>query len=500
MKNLKCAECGGSGKVPCKSCLGTGKVAVVCHSCNGSRKNYVKCSSCTNGYVIDPDDDRKVKCQKCHGSGKIENGNCPSCDGSGKEMSNCPECNGDGKLTCSLCGGNGVATAQVILNDAAVFNQQTGEFFEAECDSRYPWEDDGVWWFDVLKDAAIAGDSVAAWACLHANGPWDSDAFEDTEENAEITEKMRELALNTEFSKRETFREAKEKVSNGDPGAVALLMKLSSRDFPLAYALLAIITHIGLFGVQRDDEKAIDYCRKCIGAKFPTEIPGLTKGYLRRLESFANSLPVAAQNNVSAMMIVAKTLNTLWWSTGCRDMVASRVCEWCQRIVASSSSSDLEKGGKIRLELEKLAEDSCQESVTQKVTELLQGGETEKNDAANSVADSLPQQSAGAQAKPQAAKENEDDENDDDDNDDESTSIDIDPSNRKKRFVFVFLGLFLGLLGLHFVYAKRWGLLLLHIVFVCATLAFPLCAVLCLSTWLGGTFFVKKDGSGNRMA
>lgn len=73
-------------------------------------------------------------------------------------------------------------------------------------------------------------------------------------------------------------------------------------------------------------------------------------------------------------------------------------------------------------------------------------------------------------------------------------------ASTKRRWIYICLGIFLGWMGVHFLYAKRWGLLLLHIAFVCATVAFPLCAVLCLSTWLGGTFFIKKDGSGNRMA
>jgi len=492
METLKCAECGGSGKVPCSSCSGSGHVNVTCHVCNGSKKEYAKCLSCTDGFVIDPDDDRKVKCPKCHGSGRIETGACKNCGGSGKEIVNCPECSGRGNVTCAICGGSGVANAQMILNDAKIFNRQTGDFFEEACDSRYPCEDDQVWWFDVLKDAAIAGDADAAWACLHAVEAWDS--VDDTEENANLTEKLEEIALDTVFAKNEKFCEAKEKLRSGDPESISLLKQIAKREFPPAYALLAMITHVGLLGVQRDDGEAIDYCRKCIGVKFPLEIPTLTKGYLLRLESFVKALPVAAQNDVPAMLTIANALDRLRLPTD-GNIVDSVVSEWCQKIVAHSSPDDLNKGGKIRSELEKFAADS-REAVTKVVMELLQGGKSKGNEPPLDPG-VVVRKSAGSDSCNRPVNTKPTDETDVDG--DDLTSISINPVKAKKRITFIILGLLLGWLGFHFVYAKRWVLFALHLSFIAMSVMFPACAVFVLITWLGGAFLVKKDGSGQRM-
>lgn len=72
-------------------------------------------------------------------------------------------------------------------------------------------------------------------------------------------------------------------------------------------------------------------------------------------------------------------------------------------------------------------------------------------------------------------------------------------SSAKSRKVFMFIGLFLGIFGLHLAYARRWKLFLLHWVGLLASPAIPLAAAAPMALWLGGTFFIKKDGKGNRM-
>ena len=110
-------------------------------------------------------------------------------------------------------------------------------------------------------------------------------------------------------------------------------------------------------------------------------------------------------------------------------------------------------------------------------------------------------------------------------------------SGAKKRSKFVVLGLFLGFVGAHLAYAKRWGLFLL--LWACLVTTIVLadsdsdsrkherldaqvqvvsdpnarqtdkspsvaltgvgCTLTWLALWLGGAIFIKKDGNGNRM-
>lgn len=102
-------------------------------------------------------------------------------------------------------------------------------------------------------------------------------------------------------------------------------------------------------------------------------------------------------------------------------------------------------------------------------------------------------------------------------------------TSTKKRWKFVLLGLFFGWFGAHYMYAKRWLMLLLTIGGFATGVVMmdksesnrkeepaqtetkgdtskgngdaigALCLVLWLVMWLGGALFVKKDGKGNRM-
>ena len=79
------------------------------------------------------------------------------------------------------------------------------------------------------------------------------------------------------------------------------------------------------------------------------------------------------------------------------------------------------------------------------------------------------------------------------------------PSYRPKRKWFVAIGLIGGILGLHYLYAKRWFLFLMNLAtFVTINnikeSSFAWCVLgAWLMLWLGGTTFIKKDGNGNTM-
>ena len=89
----------------------------------------------------------------------------------------------------------------------------------------------------------------------------------------------------------------------------------------------------------------------------------------------------------------------------------------------------------------------------------------------------------------------------------------------KKRWIFVLMGLFFGVLGLHFLYARRkgwfvfyWLMLIAHIAqtklqtvkeflagFSPALATTPVFILTAAIVLIGSIFFMKKDGAGNRM-
>lgn len=91
-----------------------------------------------------------------------------------------------------------------------------------------------------------------------------------------------------------------------------------------------------------------------------------------------------------------------------------------------------------------------------------------------------------------------------------SSSIKRTSASSKKRWKFVILGLLFGFLGLHLAYARRWRLFLLQWACFIATcmagggslvskIIFGASFWVWFLLWLGGTFFIKKDGNGARM-
>ena len=72
--------------------------------------------------------------------------------------------------------------------------------------------------------------------------------------------------------------------------------------------------------------------------------------------------------------------------------------------------------------------------------------------------------------------------------------------HRKKRWLFVLIAIFFGLLGLQFVYARRWKFFFAHWAsLVAAIIWMPKVFSVCIALWLGSLFFMKHDGDGKRM-
>lgn len=69
----------------------------------------------------------------------------------------------------------------------------------------------------------------------------------------------------------------------------------------------------------------------------------------------------------------------------------------------------------------------------------------------------------------------------------------------KSRRKFVIIGVFFGLFGLQFAYARRWKFFFVYWAALSATLFFPLAFIVCIALWFGSILFMKKDGGEDEM-
>jgi len=149
-----CAKCGGTGKVDCHGCKGTGSMRVACTECTKGKhacevcngQGFLLCQNCggaggfacmacggTGGYweqewlwVNGMYIQQPVwhQCPRCAGQGRIDcpacvrgrvdckrctkgRYKCPSCDGRGYRRVTCAVCKGARKLDCPACRGRG---------------------------------------------------------------------------------------------------------------------------------------------------------------------------------------------------------------------------------------------------------------------------------------------------------------------------------------------------------------------------------------------------------
>lgn len=97
-----CPTCGGTGKVTCSRCKGSGTVTETCFRCGGTGRITKTCPKCGGAGWIE------TTCPDCGGSGVVQvTKTCATCNGTGKVTvtETCPCCLGHGDyLVCPMCG------------------------------------------------------------------------------------------------------------------------------------------------------------------------------------------------------------------------------------------------------------------------------------------------------------------------------------------------------------------------------------------------------------
>lgn len=466
MDKIKCSECDGSGKVKCTTCSESGKVVckpckgvghVTCPTCGGKGKKYVKCPSCHDGYNIDPDDDRKVKCAKCNGTGKIECGNCADCKGTGKIPCKscagsgkvaCSDCHGEGKVTCSQCHGEGGLDVEKYCLSMIGSDGFLSEDFVSD---------------ELLEKVADAGNGVVAYV-LGQNACLDEGGEEDCMKYTRISAKADFIWGNFELGRLLFYK--------NDPTAVPLLQRAKEQGSVLAAGYLGLITYFGRCGVTRDAIEAVALCRAYKGSIFEKE----DYPHVCDIVNFMKYLESAVSGNADSQAWVAASAKALL-----PDGNEKEILEILREAVAKGAQNIdqvYRKGGLSFADGE--------------IKAFKEQYDQERKRKEDEAAKAKAEQAKGASGSPTTKRQPEKVK---------------DGHSPKKRWKFIVLGLLFGWMGAHYLYAKRMLLaILLWASFIagvalCGKMAVVGggCMALWVLLWIGGTFFVKKDGKGNRM-
>lgn len=496
---IPCEACEGSGKVKCKTCEGSGKV--VCPTCKGSGKGYEKCTSCHNGYNIDPDDDRRVKCSKCNGTGRIwrDTLTCEKCGGSGKIA--CGDCEGSGSVGCSTCHATGSVSVEEFC--LSIVTESGGLLRDVVDDCPY-WDE--IW--DAVNAGGGSGvvEYVATWGCDS-----DEDAMECAQKSAEAGYKWGELHYGEML-----FWKL-------NPECEKWFQKAAAQGLQPAFAYLTLIHYFGLVGKVANVDAARKTCammKSIQDSQFWQ--PGVERArcdnrYLKSLLGFAKDFGEAMRyedflirdgeechykNTFSYIFLMAyRILGTETFIT-----VLNKAKRHGRKYMESVWTPWLEAP----ICKKEIDEDDTLKNYIEEYKKQVQ--EAEKQAVKRE-----PPKEVSATPRSQEVKKT-------------PCATNKKKETNKKRWKFVLLGLLFGWMGAHLMYAKRtFLLLLLWASFIVGVVMCGLsqneggaqvaqeasaevaqepnnyeaigggCMALWLLLWLGGTLFIKKDGKGHRM-
>lgn len=501
-KGIPCEACEGSGKVKCKTCEGSGKV--VCPTCNGSGKGYEKCPSCHNGYNIDPDDDRRVKCGKCNGTGRIwrDTLTCEKCGGSGKVA--CGDCQGSGSVGCSKCHATGTVSVEEFCLSVV---SECGGLRE-----NFNYDDHAEKIFEAADVEGVNG--VVPYVAFLV----EEECFDYLQKSAEAGYKWGELYYG-------------ELLFSYESECVKWFQKAAEQGLSPAYAYLTVIHYFGLCGKEANVAAA----RKAYAAATNKRVLGKWyeqyKGWAHKEESrredtclyeFINLFDSAMEyedflirNGKKTNKIASDDFRRIW---GCAYQILRPDTDTFIMVLDKAKRH----GRKYMEEVLKFPDEELlflDERVTldSSVKNYIEEYKKQVQETEKQAVKREPPKEVAATSRSQEVKKT-------------PCATSKKKETNKKRWKFVLLGLLFGWMGAHLMYAKRtFLLLLLWASFIVGVVMCGLsqnkggaqvaqeasaevvqesnnyeaigggCMALWLLLWLGGTLFIKKDGKGHRM-
>lgn len=547
---IKCPDCKGTGHHDCKVCNGTGKT--VCGTCEGSGKAFTKCTRCTDGYLIDPDDDERVICPVCHGEKRIRSeASCGDCGGSGSV--HCANCE-DGQVSCEHCGGSGLLPVQAVLDDLDVFDRESGAV-DANKRDAYNAQAELI---ELAKqgnaDAAWILAKDSSGSAEEGGGERFNDQY--LERAVELGSVFalsklgeREICAGNRAGLEKCIAAA-EKGNASAHGMLAVVYHVGlvgeTRDdkkalgycetanrcgripadsplhtfvyrFPRAMSkgecADLLILYSAISNVCKDagrDIKAewLIKFAECDGVMTKT-----LESALDELKELARQGSVVAQNYIDAGNSAYLDAHNEYLSCKkSKRTLTNAAIEKYEEAISAGNCNAINEFAEILSEDKGRLPNGCfgddvemmdifatvLSELSSKVSGLSfvqrkkESEETAKAliESRNPFRSTEPktekEESPNAKKKVRSNAKKE-----------ETKTVVKETrgsSQQKKRWMFVVLGLLLGWMGAHYIYAKRWGLFSLHVAAFIGLLIAPPLGLLWLATWFGGTFFVKKDG------
>jgi len=455
----ECPVCGGTKKVKCARCHGRGKEnCPVCHSgyitktqrktcahCHGTGRVYVNTNAWGGEYEVEEDAEVRLTaprpCKKCDGEGEIEETYeelCPNCHGDYKDFKKCTACNGKKTVACYTCHG-------------------TGEILCPLCEGKE---------FSTIEDvcariAEMIGANGRSDFCDDWGESWLGEFLPVLTDAANhgVGIAMHVLGLFYWGNGRgDDFCDA---IPCDMGKAATWFHKAAEHGIADAQVAWGDILDYGKCGVEEDLNEAFEWYKKAAEQRHPFALMKVAESYVDgHLHGSGESRFTGVTNYENALAYF--------------------------RIIIEESHKHPEDW------------DANDVSYAEKHVELLPkiiNGDSDAIDAMHGWILGGWKGENGSRrgrfefywklmAEREARRRQEDFIN----------------KHRKKRWLFVLIAIFFGLLGLQFVYARRWKFFFAHwALFVAAIIWMPKVFSVCIALWLGSLFFMKHDGNGNRM-
>lgn len=447
-KTIECSACSGKGYVACKTC--GGNTTVKCPDCGGEGREYkIICQTCHKGYVTDTRslDDDKTLCPDCHGNYREDLGPCKKCGGKG--VLSCESCNGTGKTECTVCKGKGKISVWDYIE--VVYPKDIDEFVSIYGDKgKYAIKKNGRCWYYQSVYARALG-----MLNVHDATPqvWNEFYTYFRDKNNKQSKRDEAFFIAVCFAK--GIYNGRNKDKDFKKEAEWIFKRLAELGYPYGQFI---------YGCMCLNEYELELERRGVSSS------GLESDGIKWLEK-------AAENNVALALVelAIRKMGRLHPNLYKNDL--QEMWECCRKIKALKEHGD--ECDAVLYEFARAHDNfflraNNGESVKEEMRKWWRGhGGPFYAMTKKELANECKRWNKEAKAMEKAIFESE-----------------------KRRWKFVLIGVFFGLLGLQFAYARRWKFFFAHWAALIATLFFPLAFIVCLALWLGSIFFMKRDGAG----